>query len=67
MQEIIVILRFIRSLSQWFMFDATTKRHLQEFHDCENIRKSFPDLEEDKRNYYKITITKISEPTNNET
>ena len=42
----------------WMMTDCLTHRFLQEFFDCENIRKYFPDLDEKGDNVYTLIISK---------
>jgi hypothetical protein len=40
----------------WLMIDCSTHRVLQEFFDCANVRKYFPELKEKGDNLYNIEI-----------
>jgi len=54
------VMLYIKPLKMWYMFDAKTNGHLQEFHDCVNVRAAFENLKEKGRNYYTLKITKDS-------
>lgn len=61
MKSIDTVMLYIKAKMQWYMFDCKTGGHLQEYHDCENIRKHFEEIHEQGRNYYRIYIEKITE------
>jgi len=60
MHQLRVVMLYIEPLKQWYMFSAATGGHLQEFHDCANVRECFKDLDEHARNEYTITIEKAN-------
>ena len=55
----LVKLIWIREKNEWHMVNDLDE-FLQEFFDCVNMHRYFPDLDKDKTNLYRVDITKIN-------
>jgi hypothetical protein len=55
-----VRMMWVEEKNEWHMLLENGVHFLQEFFDCENVHKFFPDLDKRKTALYQVEITKLN-------
>lgn len=55
----LIKLMWIKAKNEWHMLDDEDN-FIQEFYDCLNLKKSFPKLDKENINLYRVDIEKVN-------